>query len=123
MAKKNLNLGGIRFPLESATKSEAFLGKRGSGKSYNSAVYAEELHSAGIPILIFDPIDVWWGLKLSADRMKKGLDVVVFGIEHADIPLTRDMGSEIVDAIIENEASAVISTFGIRNLKRTIRDS
>lgn len=113
MARKFLNLGGIKFPIEAATKSDAFLGKRGSGKTYNAAVYAEELHTAGIPILVFDPIDVWWGLKLNKDGKSKGLDIPVFGLEHCDIPLTRDMGPEIVEAIVENNASAIISTFGM----------
>jgi len=51
---------------------------------------AEEFHKNNIPFVVFDPIDVWWGLRLAANGKDKGLPMVVFGLEHADIPLTRD---------------------------------
>ncbi len=47
------------------------------------------------------------------DGKGKGLPVVVFGLEHADIVLTRDMGREIARAIVEANISCVISTFGM----------
>lgn len=63
--------------------------------------------------MVFDPIDVWWGLRLDKTGKGKGLPVVVFGLEHADIPLTRDMGKEIARAVVKENISCVISTFGM----------
>jgi hypothetical protein len=108
-----LNLGSIQLPLNAATKTFAILAKRGAGKSYTGAVLAEEFHKHNIPFVVFDPIDVWWGLRLAHHGKDKGLPVVVFGLEHADIPLTREMGREIAQAIVQEHVSCVISTFGM----------
>lgn len=110
---KTLNLGSIQIPINGATKTFAILAKRGAGKSYTAAVIAEEMASAGIPFVVFDPIDVWWGLRLDKDGKGKGLPVVVFGLEHADIKLDRDMGRKIARAVVEKNISCVISTFGM----------
>lgn len=108
-----LNIGSMRLPKTSATKGFGFIGKRGSGKSYGAAVFAEELYKAKIPFVVFDPIDVWWGLKVAANGKGKGLPVVVFGKEHADIQLDRTMGKKIAEAVVKHNISCVISTFGM----------
>jgi hypothetical protein len=108
-----LNLGSIQIPLNAATKTFAVLAKRGAGKTYTASVLAEEFAKNNIPFVVFDPIDVWWGLRLAADGKGKGLPVVVFGLEHADIPLTRDMGKEIARAVVDANISCIISTFGM----------
>jgi uncharacterized protein len=108
-----INLGSIQLPLNAATKTFAILAKRGAGKSYTGAVLAEELHKNNVPFVVFDPIDVWWGLRLAKNGKDKGLPVVVFGLEHADIPLTRNIGREIARAIVQENVSCVISTFGM----------
>lgn len=110
---KTLNIGTIKLPKTSATKGFGFIGKRGSGKSYGAAVFAEELFDSKLPFVVFDPIDVWWGLKVDADGKGKGLPVVVFGKEHADIQLDRSMGKKIAEAVVQHNISAVISTFGM----------
>jgi len=109
----HLNLGSIQLPLNAATKTFAILAKRGAGKSYTGAVMAEEFHKNNIPFVVFDPIDVWWGLRLAANGKDTGLPVIVFGLEHADIALTREMGRDIARAIVEERVSCVISTFGM----------
>ncbi len=108
-----LNLGSIQIPINSATKTFAILAKRGAGKTYTAGVMAEEFFKCGIPFVIFDPIDVWWGLRLNKNGKDKGLPVVVFGIKHADILLDREMGRKIAQAIVKENISCVISTFGM----------
>ena len=113
MIEKQLNLGTIQMPVAAATKTFAILAQRGAGKSHTGAVLAEEFFEAGIPFVVFDPIDVWWGLRLDADGIRPGLPVVVFGAEHADVPLTADMGEQIAQAVVEQNVSCVLSTFGM----------
>lgn len=108
-----LNLGTIKLPLQAATKTFAILAKRGAGKSYTAAVLAEEFYKNNIPFVVFDPIDVWWGLRFAKDGKSKGLPIVVFGLEHADIPLDRDMGKQIAQAVAKENVSVIISTFGM----------
>lgn len=110
---EKINLGTIQLPINAATKTFAILAKRGAGKSYTAAVMAEEFAKANIPFVVFDPIDVWWGLRLAADAKRRGLPVVVFGVEHADILIDRDMGKRIAEAIVRENISCVISTFGM----------
>jgi hypothetical protein len=110
---QQLNLGSIQIPLNAATKTFAILAKRGGGKSYTGGVMAEELYKNGIPFVVFDPIDVWYGLRLNKNGKSKGLPIVVFGIEHADIKLDRDMGRRIAQAVVAKNVSCIISTFGM----------
>lgn len=110
---KELNIGEIKIPINAATKTFAVLAKRGAGKTWTAAVMAEEFFDANIPFVVFDPIDVWWGLRLQKNGRDKGLPVVVFGLEHADIKIDRDMGRRIAQEITQNNVSCVISTFGM----------
>lgn len=107
------NIGTVQIPLNGAIRSYGILGKRGSGKTYGGAVFAEELHKAGIPFVVFDPINVWWGMKLAANGKGPGLPIVVFGKVNADIPLEKDMGAEIAQAFVRDNISCVISTKGM----------
>lgn len=110
---KQLDLGSLKMPLTSATKTFGILAKRGAGKSYTAGVMAEEFYKCNIPFVIFDPIDIYWGLKLDKDGKGKGIPIVIFGIEHADIKLDREMGRRIAQAVVKHNISCVISTFGM----------
>lgn len=108
-----INLGSLKMPINAATKSFAILAKRGAGKTYLGGVMAEEFFKNGVPFVVFDPIDVWWGLRVSADGKGAGLPIVVFGLRHQDIELDREMGREIARAVVQENVSCVISTFGM----------
>lgn len=108
-----INIGTLRMPINSATKTFGILAKRGAGKTYTGGVLAEEFYKNNIPFVVFDPIDVWWGLKLNKNGKDKGLPIVVFGLEHSDIKLDREMGRKIAQAVVKHNISCVISTFGM----------
>lgn len=108
-----LNLGTIQIPINAATKTFAILAKRGAGKTYTGGVMAEEFAKNNIPFVVIDPIDVWWGLRLASNGKDKGLPVVVFGVQHEDIKLDKDMGRKIAQAIVKENISCVINTFGL----------
>ena len=109
------------MPINAATKTFAILAKRGAGKTYTGAVMAEEFAKNNIPFVVFDPIDVWWGLRLNKNGKDKGLPVVVFGTQHADIKIDRDMGRKIAQAVVKENVSVVISTMGIQGGKTAER--
>src|SRR5687768_16969430 len=109
-----LTIGSLRLPVESATKTFAILAKRGAGKSYTAAVMAEEFYKNHIPFVVFDPIDVWWGLRLTKDGKGRGLPVVVFGqVDNADIKIDRHAGALLARSVVKENISCVISTFGM----------
>lgn len=96
------------LPLDLVTQTIAILARKGKGKSYLGAVFAEELLEAGQVPVIIDPTGAHWGLKSSADGREKGFPVVVFGGEHADVPLEPGAGDIVARAIVENRFPAII---------------
>lgn len=111
--ENNLDIGSIKIPINSATKTFGILAKRGAGKSYTAGVMMEEFYKLGIPFVVFDPIDIYWGLKLNKDGKSKGIPVVIFGVEHEDIKIDRNMGRRIAQSIVKHNVSCVVSTFGM----------
>ena len=59
---------GLVLPVEAVTETFAILAKRGAGKTYTAAVLVEEMMSAGLPVVIIDPVGVWL-----VDRTKCGV--------------------------------------------------
>lgn len=100
----------LALPIDAITQTFAILGKRGRGKTNTAVVLAEELIRSGLPVVVCDTVGAWWGLRSSADGKAPGLDVVVFGGDHGDVPLDEAAGKLIADVILEHRISAVVDT-------------
>ncbi len=98
----------LTLPLEAITETFVVLAKKGAGKTYTASVMAEEMLDAGHPIVVIDPLGVWHGLRSSADGKKEGHAVVIFGGDHADVPLTETSGVVIAEAIVTERIPAII---------------
>ena len=83
---------GLDLPDDAVTETFAILAIRGVGKTYTAKKFAEEILRAGYQAVIVDPVGVWWGLRSSADGSDAGLPIVVFGGDHADVPLEANAG-------------------------------
>jgi len=106
---EGLTLGpGLVLPVEAVTETFAILAKRGAGKTYTAAVLVEEMMAAGLPVVIVDPVGVWWGLRSSADGRSDGLPVVIFGGDHADLPLAETAGGLLADLVVDDRVPAVL---------------
>ena len=106
---KKIKLGEkFDLPEDVITQMMAFLGRRGSGKTYGAGKFIEGLYDIGGQFIILDPVGVWWGLRLDADGNKKGLDITIFGGLHADVPLEPAAGTLIADLIVDKGISAII---------------
>lgn len=89
----------------------AILGKTGSGKSNAAKTAAERLLSAGKRVCSIDPTGTWWGLRLSSDGKRPSpWPVVIFGGEHADLPIDATHGAAIAETIGSSSTSAIIDT-------------
>ena len=105
-----LNLASnLKIPVEAVTRTFAILGIRGSGKTNTGVVLTEELFKAQQQVIVLDPVDVWWGLRSSADGKASGFPVTILGGEHADLPLESGAGGLIADFAVEQNASLVLS--------------
>lgn len=94
--------------LNGVTQTFAILAQKGKGKSYTASVTAEEMLKAGQQIVVLDPTGAWFGLQSSADGRSEGFPVVVFGGDHANVPLEQGAGEIIAQAIVEKGFSAII---------------
>lgn len=99
---------GLVLPVESVTSTFAILANRGAGKSATAHRFVEQLHQAGLPVVVVDVKGDWWGIRSSADGAGAGLPFVIFGGEHADVPLEPGAGEVIADVIATDQISAVL---------------
>lgn len=111
---------GKKFYLPGDIVTETFvgLGKRGRGKTHAGSVIAEELLKRHHPVVIFDPMDVWFGLKSSKDGNSPGFPVVIFGGPHQDVPLEAHAGELIAETIIDRRIPAILSCKTMRKGER-----
>lgn len=89
-----------------------FLGTAGSGKTYNSSAAVERLIESGARVVVVDPLDVWWGLRLSADGTKQGFAMPIFGGEHGDLPINERAGKLIGETVATMGESCIVSLGG-----------
>jgi hypothetical protein len=99
----------LNLPPEIVTLTSAILGIRNSGKTNTAVVITEGLLDAGHQVVVIDPLDVWWGLKSSADGKSEGYPVVVIGGPHGDLPLAATDGKTIADFVVENPVPVILS--------------
>lgn len=98
---------GFSLPIELVTSTQAILARKRSGKSYTASVEAEELLRHKRQIATIDPTGAWWGLRSSAAGDGPGYPVVVFGGDHADVPLEPHAGRMLAQALVEHSFSAI----------------
>lgn len=100
------------LPAKALAQHVIALGKTGSGKSSKMRVIVEGLLKAGDPVCIVDPKGDWWGIKSSADGKKAGYPVVIFGGEHADVPLNPHAGAKVAELIATGNRPSLIDLGG-----------
>lgn len=100
------------IPKEALRQHIIALGKTGSGKSSKLRVLVEALLSIDAPVCIVDPKGDWWGLKSSADGKESGFPIVIFGGEHADVPINEHSGAHIAELVATGNRSALIDLGG-----------
>lgn len=96
----------LTMPLAAATETLGIFGQKGSGKSSTSAVFVEQGVHAGGRFVIADPTGVWWGLMHAG--IGPGLPGIVFGGEHADVPLERTAGHVVAEFVVQQDVYPVV---------------
>lgn len=90
----------------------AVLGKTRSGKSSTIRLLVEGLLDQKKPVCVVDPKGDWWGLKSSADGKHAGYPIVIFGGEHADVPLNPHAGASIAELVATGNRPCIIDLGG-----------
>jgi hypothetical protein len=100
------------IPAKALDQHILVLGKTRSGKSSAMRDLVEELLTENKPVCVIDPKGDWWGLKSSADGKHAGYPVVIFGGEHADVPINARSGATIAELIATGNRSCIIDLGG-----------
>jgi hypothetical protein len=104
----------MKHPIPDAALDDrlAFVGTSGSGKTYAAGTAVERLLSKQARVVIVDPLDVWYGLRLKQDGARAGYPVVIFGGSKADLPITEQAGALIGETVAAMAESCIISLGG-----------
>lgn len=98
------------IPRELLDDRLAWVGTSGYGKTYNASAGIEHVLARKHRVVISDPLDVWWGLRLASDgKTPSPYDVVIFGGKHADLPVTRHAGAIIGETVATMRESCIVS--------------
>lgn len=98
----------LSLPQRAVTKKFAFMGMSGSGKTYAAGKLVECMLSLNSQVIIFDPVGVWWGLRLSASGKQRGFDIPVLGGVRGDLPLEHTAGRLLAETLAHGKHSCVV---------------
>lgn len=93
----------------------AFIGTSGSGKTYNAGGGTERLIESGAKVVIVDPLDVWWGLRLTAAGKPSKFTLPIFGGEHGDLPLNEHAGKIVGETVATMAESCIVSLGSLKS--------
>src|SRR3990167_2477394 len=98
----------LHFPPDAVTSTLVIYGGKGMGKTNLGSVYIEELVASGLRVAVIDPMGVWWGLRHNAVGTGPGVQVLILGGAHGDIPIEPTAGAVVADLVVDEDASVVI---------------
>lgn len=107
--KAKLQIGeGLALPADTVTSTLVFYGGKGMGKTNLGAVIVEELAAAGLRWAWLDPLGVSWGLRHSADGAGPGVECLILGGPHGDVPIQPDGGAAVADVVVEESVNVLV---------------
>lgn len=98
----------LKLPLDWMTLATVVYGARGAGKTSFGRVVAEEVARNKQRFCAIDLKGDWYGLKSTAAGDDAGIPIVIFGGDHADLPLEEGAGKFVAETIASLDQSAVI---------------
>lgn len=98
----------LLLPDSTVTSTLIVYGGKGMGKTNFGSVIVEELTKARLRWSVLDPLGVWWGLRHSADGKGPGIECVILGGVHGDIPIEPTGGAVVADLVIDEDANVVV---------------
>lgn len=98
----------FEFPQDVVTSTLVVYGGKGMGKTNFGAVMVEELSRVGLRWSVLDPMGVWWGLRHSADGKGSGVECLILGGVHGDIPIEPTGGAVVADLVADEDANVII---------------
>jgi len=98
----------LALPEDVVTSTVVIYGGKGMGKTNLGSVLVEELTKSHLRWCLLDPMGVSWGLRHSADGKGPGVECVILGGAHGDIPIEPTGGAVVADLVIDEGANTII---------------
>jgi hypothetical protein len=98
----------LALPQDTVTSTMIVYGGKGMGKTNLGAVLVEEMSYAGLRWSVLDPVGVWWGMRHSVDGKGLGVECLILGGAHGDIPIEPTGGAVIADLVADETANVII---------------
>jgi hypothetical protein len=98
----------LALPEDVVTSTVVVYGGKGMGKTNLGSVLVEELTKARLRWCVLDPMGVWWGLRHSKDGKGPGIECVILGGAHGDIPIEPTGGAIVADLVVDEQANTII---------------
>jgi len=109
MSRHLLNIAEhLSLPRDVVTATQIVYGGKGMGKTNYGSVLAEECARAGLHFAVIDPMGVWWGLRHSATGHGPGIEVLILGGIHGDIPIEPTGGAVVADLVVDEAANVIV---------------
>jgi uncharacterized protein len=110
----------LELPAKSAgAQTYGFIARKGGGKSYAAGKLAELLHGIGVPLIVIDPVGIWWGLRVAADGGAEPLiPIAVIGGLHGDLDIELGRAEHLARHLVETGSSLVLDVSQLRKGKR-----
>lgn len=99
---------GLVLPDDVVTSTLVVYGGKGMGKTNFGSVLVEELTKARLRWCVLDPMGVWWGLRHSKDGKGPGIECVILGGAHGDIPIEPTGGAIVADLVVDERVNTII---------------
>lgn len=96
------------LPRETVTSTIVILGGKGMGKTNLGGDLIEEVDAQGDRWCVIDPLGVWWGLRHSLDGKGPGIECVILGGPHGDIPIEATGGAVAADLVVDEQSNVII---------------
>jgi hypothetical protein len=120
----------LSLPLATVTSTVIVYGGKGMGKTNFGSVLVEELSAAKQRWCALDPMGVWWGLRHARDGKGRGVECLIMGGAHGDIPIEPTGGGVAADLVVDEDANVIIDfsrkpngeTWGVGEKIRFITD-
>jgi len=96
------------LPLDTVTSTLIAYGGKGMGKTNLGSVLVEELTRCGLRWAWLDPLGVSWGLRHSADGRGPGVECLILGGLHGDVPILPAGGAAVADVVVDESTNVLV---------------
>ncbi len=98
----------LSLPVDTVTSTLVIYGGKGMGKTNLGSVLVEELTKARLRWCALDPLGVWWGLRHSKSGKGPGVECVILGGVHGDIPIEPTGGAVVADLVVDEPTNVIV---------------